>query len=181
MIIINPFQNNIAKYIPTRAFATANDKYANLAEINQNHGTSIPPVAPPNSGDKLNHTTHTSQTLAREFKKVSGKGITGTYTAFGATEELYKTCGAQANYSIPQALDPDAEMPKTEEGEDLGVGKGWWHDRECFRPPSPYFAGMMSVHKLMCPRSSIKTYLQYLVSSNNASFILAISTSSMSA
>ncbi|RAL59531.1 hypothetical protein DID88_006525 [Monilinia fructigena] len=138
-------QTRVTKF-PTRAFATANDKYANVAEVNQNHGTSIPTVSPPRAGDKANHTTHTSQSLAREFKKVSGKGLTETYTAYGATEELYKTCGAQADYSIPQASDPDAEMPKTEDGEDLGVGKGWWHD------------------------PSIETYIQYLVSGNNASF-----------
>lgn len=42
---------------------------------------------------------------------------------------LYKECTAQADYSIPQAADPDAEMPKTEEGEDLGVSveESWWH------------------------------------------------------
>lgn len=28
---------------------------------------------------------------------------------------------------MPQAQDNDAETPKTEEGEDLGVGEGWWH------------------------------------------------------
>ncbi|EDN92943.1 hypothetical protein SS1G_08808 [Sclerotinia sclerotiorum 1980 UF-70] len=126
-------RNSIAKFTSnhnsTRAFATANDKYANLAEVNQNHGTSIPPVTPPAAGDKAGHTSRTSQTLAKEFQKVSGKGLTGTYTAYGATEELYKTCGAQADYSIPQASDSEAEMPKTEEGEDLGVGNGWWHDR----------------------------------------------------
>jgi hypothetical protein len=33
----------------------------------------------------------------------------------------------QADYTIPQATDYDAEVPKTEDGEDLGVGGGWWH------------------------------------------------------
>lgn len=126
----NLIQNSITKS-NTRAFATANDKYSNLPEVNQNHGTSIPPVTPLRTGDTANHTSPTSQNIAREFRKVSGKVLTETYTAFGATEELYKSCGAQADYSIPQALDPDAEMPKTEDGEDLGIGKGWWHDREC--------------------------------------------------
>jgi cytochrome b pre-mRNA-processing protein 3 len=39
---------------------------------------------------------------------------------------LYKECALQADYSIPQAGKDDQEMPKTEAGEDLGVGEGWW-------------------------------------------------------
>jgi len=53
--------------------------------------------------------------------------LTETYTAYGITEILYKECALQADYRIPQAMDHDAEMPKTEDGEDLGVGGGWWH------------------------------------------------------
>jgi len=53
--------------------------------------------------------------------------VIGTYTAYGATEELYKECARHADYTIPQAQDSDSEMPKTEDGEDLGVGEGWWH------------------------------------------------------
>jgi cytochrome b pre-mRNA-processing protein 3 len=51
-----------------------------------------------------------------------------TYTAYGMTELLYKECALQADYSIPQAQDEDFEIPKAEDGEDLGVGGGWWHD-----------------------------------------------------
>jgi cytochrome b pre-mRNA-processing protein 3 len=39
---------------------------------------------------------------------------------------LYKECALQADYSIPQAGQDDQEMPKTEAGEDLGIGEGWW-------------------------------------------------------
>ncbi|ATZ58596.1 Bccbp3 [Botrytis cinerea B05.10] len=165
-------RNSIAKLNPatSRAFATANDKYANLAEVNQNHGSSIPPVAPPRAGDKTKHSAHTSPSLAREFKKVSGKAITETYTAYGATEELYKTCGAQADYSIPQASDPDAEMPKTEEGEDLGVGKGWWHDQLALKPTFSTWSQVTMLHlyllsvRLRCfPGSESQPWQQHLL------------------
>ncbi|KAA8563757.1 hypothetical protein MFRU_024g00530 [Monilinia fructicola] len=162
-------KTRVAKF-PTRAFASANDKYANVAEVNQNHGTSIPPVSPPRAGDKANHTTHTSQSLAREFKKVSGKALTETYTAYGATEELYKTCGAQADYSIPQASDPDAEMPKTEEGEDLGVGKGWWHDQLALKPTFSTWSQVTMLHlyllsvRLRClPGAEAQPWQQHLL------------------
>ncbi|THV53000.1 hypothetical protein BGAL_0062g00160 [Botrytis galanthina] len=165
-------RNSIAQFNPatSRAFATANDKYANLAEVNQNHGTSIPPVAPPRAGDKTKHSAHTSPSLAREFKKVSGKAITETYTAYGATEELYKTCGAQADYSIPQASDPDAEMPKTEEGEDLGVGRGWWHDQLALKPTFSTWSQVTMLHlyllsvRLRCfPGAESQPWQQHLL------------------
>jgi cytochrome b pre-mRNA-processing protein 3 len=62
------------------------------------------------------------------MKNTKSVGVTETYTAYGRTEELYKECAKQANYTIPQAADTEAELPKTEDGEDLGVGGGWWHD-----------------------------------------------------
>ncbi|KAI9641227.1 hypothetical protein NHQ30_010027 [Ciborinia camelliae] len=162
-------KNSITKST-IRAFATANDKYANLAELNQNHGTSIPPVAPSPAGEKANHTTHTSQSLAREFKKLSSKGLTGTYTAYGATEELYKTCGTQADYSIPQASDSEAEMPKTEEGEDLGVGKGWWHEQLGLKPTFSTWSQVTMLHlyllsvRLRClPGSESQPWQQHLL------------------
>lgn len=42
------------------------------------------------------------------------------------TETMYKECRSQAEYSMPQA-EEDAELPQTEEGEDLGIGDSWWH------------------------------------------------------
>jgi len=37
-------------------------------------------------------------------------------------------CSAQADYKIPQASQKGVEVPKTANGEDLGVGKGWWYE-----------------------------------------------------
>ncbi len=61
-----------------------------------------------------------------ELKKAAGRA-TETYTAYGVTENLYKECALQATYEIPQATKVDEETPKTANGEDLGVGEGWWH------------------------------------------------------
>jgi cytochrome b pre-mRNA-processing protein 3 len=43
------------------------------------------------------------------------------------TDQLYKECAKQSDYKIAEATKGDAEIPKTEDGEDLGVGEGWWH------------------------------------------------------
>lgn len=62
---------------------------------------------------------------AKGLSKLTG-GATETYTAYGATELLYKECAKQADYTIPQT-NTDEETPKTEDGVDLGIGDGWWH------------------------------------------------------
>ena len=81
----------------------------------------------PERGEGGSRATSTPNSKAvQELRKVAGISME-TYTAYGATEILYKQCARQADYSIPQAKDKDAEMPKTADGEDLGVGDGWWH------------------------------------------------------
>ena len=54
--------------------------------------------------------------------------VTETYVAYGACESLVKECAAQADYSIPQSHEKGVDIPKTKDGEDLGVGKGWWYE-----------------------------------------------------
>lgn len=51
-----------------------------------------------------------------------------TYVAYGMTQKLFEACSSQADYRIPQVSQTGAEVPKTEGGEDLGVGEGWWHE-----------------------------------------------------
>jgi cytochrome b pre-mRNA-processing protein 3 len=43
------------------------------------------------------------------------------------TQKLFEACSSQADYKIPQASQKGTEVPKTEAGEDLGVGEGWWY------------------------------------------------------
>ena len=53
--------------------------------------------------------------------------ISETYFAYGITRRLFEACSRQADYSIPQASQKGAEVPKTSAGEDLGVGDSWWY------------------------------------------------------
>lgn len=50
------------------------------------------------------------------------------YQIFGATESIYKACAAPATYKILPDLRKKEEVPLTEDGEELGVGGGVWHD-----------------------------------------------------
>ena len=67
--------------------------------------------------------------IAKELRK-RASSVTETYVAYGVCENLVKECARQADYTIPQAHEKNIEVPKTKDGEDLGVGTGWWFDSE---------------------------------------------------
>ncbi|KAL4937461.1 hypothetical protein BDV06DRAFT_215886 [Aspergillus oleicola] len=54
-------------------------------------------------------------------------GAAETYVAYGMTRALFEACARSADYTIPQLKEKDGKAPKTEAGEDLGVGEGWWY------------------------------------------------------
>ena len=68
------------------------------------------------------------RSIAKELRK-RATATTETYVAYGACENLVKECARQASYNIPQAQKKNVDIPKTKDGEDLGVGAGWWYDR----------------------------------------------------
>ena len=105
-------------------------------------------------------TASTAQKLAIEARKRL-PSVTETYVAYGVTEKLVKECGRQAAYSIPQRNDKDASIPKTKEGEDLGVGSGWWYESEnkCYSPTREQKANPKT-------SSRLDSHLQYLGASN---------------
>ena len=91
---------------------------------NKYPATSVPPSTPEHA-DGGSQSASTAKAV-QQLRKLTGRA-TETYSAYGATEILYKECARQADYSIPKSKDNDAEMPKTADGEDLGIGEGWWH------------------------------------------------------
>ena len=67
-----------------------------------------------------------TRAIAKELRK-RASSVTETYVAYGVCEKLVKECARQANYTIPQAHEKNVDIPKTKDGEDLGVGTGWWY------------------------------------------------------
>lgn len=67
------------------------------------------------------------QKIAKTLRE-RNTAATETYVAYGVCEELVKQCARKADYTIPQAAEKGVEIPKTKDGEDLGVGKGWWYE-----------------------------------------------------
>jgi cytochrome b pre-mRNA-processing protein 3 len=95
-------------------------QYIELPEPNATVATSIPPVSPSSAkeGSKAS-TAHRVTPLLKPNKFT-------TYTTYGIAEVLYKECASRANYKIEPRED-DSEVPKTEDGEELGIGDSWWH------------------------------------------------------
>ncbi|KAI4158701.1 MAG: hypothetical protein LQ342_007222 [Letrouitia transgressa] len=71
--------------------------------------------------------TSPTKKLAQEFRKLA-PNFTETYVAYDATASLIKECARQADYTIPERMEKDVEIPRTANDEDLGVGTGWWYD-----------------------------------------------------
>ncbi|KAH8673567.1 ubiquinol-cytochrome C chaperone-domain-containing protein [Xylariales sp. PMI_506] len=57
------------------------------------------------------------------------------YQVLHATESIYKTCAKAADYKISETDKRNGTVPKTPEGEELGVGETTWHN-EFNLPPT---------------------------------------------
>ncbi|KAL9097456.1 MAG: hypothetical protein Q9165_000352 [Trypethelium subeluteriae] len=83
--------------------------------------------------DKSEGSAPINSRLRQEARRMTS-GITREYRAYGSADQIFKLCAQQANYSIPQALEKNGVIPKTEADEDLGVGTGWWYSELGLKP-----------------------------------------------
>jgi len=167
-----PQGRRITTRLASRSFTTTSRHYLepeyNVTKVTP--VTSIPPVTPERAeGGSKSTSKPTASKTVQELKKLTGRA-TETYTAYGATEILYKECAVQADYSIPQAKDKDAaDMPKTADGEDLGIGEGWWHTEAGLQPTFSTWSQVTMLHmyllsaRFRCFPASAKTWQQHLV------------------
>lgn len=75
-----------------------------------------------------------AKAIASVGSAILPKKATQPYAIFGATDLIYKACSAPANYIISPELRKTDDVPKTEDGEEIGVGGGVWHDGSFFAP-----------------------------------------------
>ena len=94
----------------------------------------FPPQSPPKEESATAaFLENPTRTIAKELRK-RASNTTETYVAYGICEKLVRECARQADYTIPQAHDKNAEVPKTKDDEDLGVGTGWWYESKHASP-----------------------------------------------
>lgn len=71
--------------------------------------------------------------------------------AYGACEALVKEAARLADYTIPQRSESGANntqqpIPRTAQGEDLGVGTGWWYNNLKLQPTFSTWAHVTLFH-----------------------------------
>ncbi|GAD98296.1 ubiquinol-cytochrome C chaperone, putative [Paecilomyces variotii No. 5] len=94
-----------------------------------------------------------------------------TYVAYGLTQKLFEVCSAQADYKIPQISQKGAEVPKTAQGEDLGVGEGWWYTDLGLLPTFSSWSQVTFLHmylltvrlRALPSPESLNTYSRHLI------------------
>ena len=106
------------------------------------------------------------QSVAKQLRK-RATVTTETYIAYGVCEKLVEKCASQASYRIPQAQDKNVDIPKMKNGEDLGVGEGWWYQSMLNNQNS----SQSPTNRYYSPRSS--TNVQHLGSSNLFAYVYA--------
>ncbi|PBP25489.1 hypothetical protein BUE80_DR003624 [Diplocarpon rosae] len=154
-----------------RAVPNTSSQNTKPTPLNAPLSTSSPPVAPARAEGQLKTATPMSagKKAFQKVQMVTGRA-TETYTAYGATEILYKECARQADYTIPQAANSDQEVLKTEDGEDLGVGSGWWLTEAGLKPTFSTWSQVTMLHmyllsvRLRCfPAASAQPWQQHLL------------------
>ncbi|KAL4806970.1 ubiquinol-cytochrome C chaperone-domain-containing protein [Aspergillus unguis] len=101
-----------------------------------------------------------------------GPGQAGeTYVAYGMTQQLFQACSREGDYTIPQLKEKGAQVPKTEAGEDLGVGEGWWYEELGLVPTFSTWSQITFLHmylltvrlRALPSRESFQTYSRHLI------------------
>ncbi|KAL9015289.1 MAG: hypothetical protein Q9173_000087 [Seirophora scorigena] len=113
----------------SRSFSLSPSSSAAQA-ISQPSPSPTPPpkaIKPPRQTPTEPKPVPASVKLAAEIHK-RAPAITETYVAYGACEKLIKECARHADYTVPQRYEKNGVIPKTAEGQDLGVGRGWWYE-----------------------------------------------------
>ncbi|BCS17991.1 uncharacterized protein APUU_10819A [Aspergillus puulaauensis] len=120
-----------------------------------------------------NANTHGCKFASRLARAIAPRpgGATETYIAYGMTQKLFEACSSQGDYRIPQLQEKNAQVPKTEAGEDLGVGEGWWYQELGLVPTFSTWSQITFLHmylltarlRALPSHESLQTYSRHLI------------------
>ncbi|KAL4997767.1 ubiquinol-cytochrome C chaperone-domain-containing protein [Aspergillus recurvatus] len=143
------------------------------------------PTPTPVSGLNRQIRRYASGVLPRLAKKIAPMarrpgGAAEQYVAYGMTQKLFEACSKQGDYTIPQLEEEGAQIPKTEAGEDLGVGEGWWYKELGLVPTFSTWSQITFLHmylltvrlRALPSHESLQTYSRHLIDhfSHNAEY-----------
>ncbi|KAL8754773.1 MAG: hypothetical protein Q9199_004108 [Rusavskia elegans] len=138
-----------SKYIPSAAAPSSSTKPpAPHPHIPKSPATTTTAPSPKESAEpdpKSGKAVPASIKLAAELRK-RATSVTETYIAYSICEKLVKECAIQADYIIPQRNEKNGVVPKGADGEDLGVGKGWWYEDLGLAPTFSTWAQITFLH-----------------------------------
>lgn len=121
--------------------------------------------------------------IAQTLRRVS-KSTTETYVVYGYAEQFFKSCAAQAPYTIPENLRTQVVTgrgpPKTAQGEDIGIpdesssanlGSVFWHDKLGLLPTFSSWSQVTYLHfyillvhfRTMEDYSALQMHQRYLI------------------
>ncbi|KAI9879443.1 MAG: Protein cbp3, mitochondrial [Pleopsidium flavum] len=148
----NPQQLDPQLFKAYRTFSSTSRGSASQRIARKTHSPApiLPPKSDPPSKNinfkpETSPKTSTAINIAQEVRKRASRA-TETYIAYGAAEQLMKECARQGDYSIPQSQEKGVEIPKTKDGEDLGVGTGWWYTELGLAPTFNTWAQVTFLH-----------------------------------
>ncbi|KAE9976448.1 hypothetical protein EG328_002630 [Venturia inaequalis] len=129
----SPIRSSKRAILSSRCFSVSVRQFAKAkTAVGKGTLTDDPKPADPLAQGDLLKDASPSVKLAATLRK-RFKSTTETYVAYGITEELYKACGAQAEYKIVR--DKDGMAPKTATGEEIGESDSWWYKGKLPIPP----------------------------------------------
>ncbi|KAL2842955.1 hypothetical protein BJY01DRAFT_216144 [Aspergillus pseudoustus] len=110
------------------------------------------------------------QRSASLFTRAPGS-IGENYVAYGMTQKLFEACNKQGDYKIPQLQEKGGEVPKTEDGEHIGVGDSWWYKELGLMPTFSTWSQITFLHmylltvrlRALPSRDSFQTYSRHLI------------------
>ncbi|KAE9975774.1 hypothetical protein BLS_002408 [Venturia inaequalis] len=128
----SPIRSSKRAILSSRCFSVSVRQFAKAkTAVGKGTLTDDPKPADPLARGDLLKDASPSVKLAATLRK-RFKSTTETYVAYGITEELYKACGAQAEYKIVR--DKDGMAPKTATGEEIGESDSWWYKGKLLIP-----------------------------------------------
>ncbi|KAJ0418131.1 ubiquinol-cytochrome C chaperone-domain-containing protein [Aspergillus carlsbadensis] len=109
--------------------------------------------------------------FASLFSRTGPGSIGETYVAYGMTQKLFEACNIQGDYKIPQLQEKGAEIPKTGDGEHIGVGESWWYKELGLMPTFSTWSQITFLHmylltvrlRALPSRESFQTYSRHLI------------------